>query len=252
MVERPLFQTEDGGSIPTSPLQKCHQRLVRERMAIVDAEQSLFGSWWKNLDVSIERAVIRKTNFETARHIIETYEWLGGMASNHYLYYGIYFENYCAGVVVFGSCTSRDLASSVCGRENADVVIQLQRGACVHWAHPHSASKLISHAIRDIGKTTSKRVVIAFSDPMAGEIGTVYQATNWIYCGLTAKRPDYYWKGGGRITSHGGKIDERMERRDRPRKHRYCIFTGPRKETDILRSSMLWPIFPYPKRSKEV
>lgn len=248
---RPRIQVEGEGSNPIPTLQKCHQRIMRERMAIIDAQQSLFGAWWKSIDISIEKAIVRRTNYETARHIIETYEWLGCMAANHHTYYGIYWDQFCGGVVVFGSCVSRDLAASPCGRENADRVIQLQRGACVHWAHPHAASKLISYSLKDIGATTDKRVVIAFSDPMAGEIGTVYQATNWFYCGLTAKRPDYYWRGGERITSHGGSIDERMERRVRPRKHRYCAFVGPKEDIQRYRAALIWPVLPYPKRNPQ-
>ena len=42
------------------------------------------------------------------------------------------------------------------------------------------------------------KYVIAFSDPEAGEIGTLYQATNWYYLGLgTTKHYDIYYKKGG-------------------------------------------------------
>jgi hypothetical protein len=28
-------------------------------------------------------------------------------------------------------------------------------------------------------------VFVAYSDPAANEVGTVYQASNWLYCGMT-------------------------------------------------------------------
>jgi hypothetical protein len=79
--------------------------------------------------------------------------------------------------------------------EYADRLLQLQRGACVHWAHHHAASRLIAYSLAEEEKRGT-RIVVAFSDPAAGEIGTVYQATNWLYCGFTEERPDYVDAGG--------------------------------------------------------
>ena len=124
-------------------------------------------------------------------------------------------------------------------------VIQLGRGACVHWAHPHSASKLISASLKEIEKR-GFNVVVAFSDPAAGEIGTVYQASNWLYCGMTAVRPDYYNADGKRMVGHF-QVDG-LTRRPRPQKRRYVYILGSKQERRFYRKKLLWPVLPYDKR----
>jgi len=230
---------------------KAWQRQIREKKALTDASANLFGAWWEEIDTSIEKAVCREVDFITARGIIEEYEWLGTMYPAAVCCFGIFFDGKLGGVIVFGAPTPPSLGSSVAGQSNTSKVVQLGRGACVHWAHPHSASKLIAFGLREIEKR-GYRIVIAFSDPEAGEIGTVYQATNWIYCGLTAVRPDYFDGNGKRITGCVGVIKPWMTKAPRKRKGRYVYLLGSKKERKELRGQLLWPLEPYPKRAVEV
>jgi hypothetical protein len=118
-------------------------------------------------------------------------------------HYGIYYDGYCAGVACYGYFQAMNTNggghpyTQYVGSSYAKKGIQLSRGACVHWAHPHSASKLIGGSLQLIKKMGYK-YVIAFSDPEAGEIGTVYQATNWHYLGFCKRGPyyDLYYKDG--------------------------------------------------------
>jgi hypothetical protein len=90
------------------------------------------------------------------------------------------------------------------------------------------------------------RVVVAFSDPTAGEIGTVYQASNWIYCGLTAVRPDYIDAAGNRMMGHF-KTDG-LTRTKRTRKRRYVYLLGSKAERKLYRKLLRWPVRQYQKR----
>src|SRR5260221_107121 len=56
-------------------------------------------------------------------------------------------------------------------------ILGLLRGACLHWAHPHSASKLIRRSMDLLPERY--RVITATVDRAAGEIGTVYQAAGF-------------------------------------------------------------------------
>jgi hypothetical protein len=60
-------------------------------------------------------------------------------------------------------------------------IIALLRGACLPWAHPHSASKLIRRSIDLLPGRI--RVVTATCCAAAGEIGTVYQAAGFDFIG---------------------------------------------------------------------
>ena len=66
----------------------------------------------------------------------------------------------------------------------------------MHWAPAHAASYLINRACKQLSSGPWKTekgvvrppayIVIAYSDVEAGEVGTVFQASNWSYCGPSA------------------------------------------------------------------
>ncbi len=92
----------------------------------------------------------------------------------------------------------------------------------------------------------------SYSDPDAGEIGTVYQASNWIYCGLTAKRPDYFLNGT-RWVGHMKKGDASiLQKGERTRKGRYIYVLGSKSERRAIKRELNWKQQPYPKRAAEV
>ena len=230
---------------------RCHQRRVRDAAALKEGAGNLFGDWWKGLVVNIKDAECRDISHIQAKKIIEKYEYLGTYCNAPIFAHGIYFENHLAGCVVFGAPSPPSIAASVVGKETAGAVIQLARGACVHWAHPHSASMLIASALKS-AQAKGYGCAVAFSDPDAGEIGTVYQATNWIYCGLTAKRPDYFNAKGERHTGpfKKGQV-KHLIKGDRTRKHRYVFLMGNKKQRKVMKENLKWGVWPYPKRAMQ-
>jgi hypothetical protein len=110
-------------------------------------------------------------------------------------------------------------------------------------------------------------VVVSYADTSMGHHGYIYQATNWIYTGLSAKRPDYKIKGlnlhSASITDSLGRTDKKegikqvtllrekygddfyME--DRARKHRYFYLLGDKKQRREMKSNLAYKIEPYPK-----
>ena len=164
---------------------KAYQRKIRDKEAKRDPRPV----------VGLENAIVVEISYEKAKELILKYEWLGNMGTTERSF-GLILDGELAGVVCFGKTGGTDTAKSVCGESWAQYVVTLCRGACCHWAHPHAASHLISAACRQMANsartTKSGRVVIpayifvAYSDVDAGEIGTVYQACNWLYCGKTS------------------------------------------------------------------
>jgi hypothetical protein len=163
---------------------KAWQRKIREKEAQKDPRPV----------VGLENAIVVEIAYEKAREIVLRYEWLGTW--NGERSFGLILNGELAGVFCFGKTAGTATAKSVCGESWAQYVVTLCRGACCHWAHPHSGSYLISAACRQMANsartTKSGRVVlpayifVAYSDTDAGEIGTVYQACNWLYCGKTS------------------------------------------------------------------
>jgi hypothetical protein len=161
---------------------KCHQRLVRESHEDGHPVPKDFST-----------ASVREIPHSVAKEFILKYEWLGNTGTTVRAF-GLFFGEELAAVECFGHPGSTAIWN-ICGEENADMVYWLARGACAHWAPPRSASSyLINRACEMMGapwKTRdgkdmpAKFVFLATADSDAGEIGTVYQASNWIYLGKT-------------------------------------------------------------------
>lgn len=140
--------------------------------------------------LDLKRAEVHPVSRRLATQIILKYEWLGTMAPTTH-HYGLFFGNWCAGVCCVSLSTggNRNVAREF-GLVQAEVAY-LARGAMVHWAPPHANSKLVAWTCRRVARDTSAKLIIAYADTDAGEVGTVYQACNWIYIGCG--EPTYQW-----------------------------------------------------------
>jgi hypothetical protein len=229
----------------TAMPRKAHQRVIRERLATADTAPPA---------ADISTAEVRTITTAEAKAIIEQYE---PMAAVCRFAFGIFFGDRCGGAVVYGDEYGENLG--IWDRYGyRGSIIALLRGACAHWAHPHSASKLIR---RSMDLLPARYVVItATVDAGAGEIGTIYQACGFDYVGTM--------RGGGRsLTRVNGKaLSERQAGRlagtqgpralarlgfdaiSVPRRARYFAFRGDRHERERNRSAIAHLLQPYPKR----
>jgi len=160
---------------------KAHQRVIRETEA--DAP-SLLGQWWNDVDTSLSVASVKEISSQKAAEVILRYEWLGSMPQAITRCFGFYHDGVLAGACVFAEKPGSNLGSDKTSQVPPDA-LYLARGACVHWAHPHAASWFISR----VGKLLSPCVILAYSDPAAGEVGTIYQALGWTYIGASIGGP---------------------------------------------------------------
>lgn len=154
---------------------KCYQRQLRDQYnALPPVGASL----------ELKQARVRPITRRLAKQVILKYEWLGTLPSVCTHYYGIFFGLHCGGVTCLGvgSKGANISAHQEWGLKHTELAY-LTRGACVHWAPPNTNSKLVSWTCRLIGQRTAARLVIAYADTDAGEIGTIYQASNWICVG---------------------------------------------------------------------
>jgi hypothetical protein len=247
---------------------KAHQRLIKEQAALTPEPDEHRK---RELASSFANAVVRKIDYATAKTVILKYEWLKNFGTTEFSF-GLYFGKYLAGVVCFGRTAGSNVTSSVAGGPNAQKAITLCRGACVHWAHEHSASYLISAACR-LMVAKGYNIFVGYADPEAGEIGTVYQSANWLYCGTTNptlkfRTPDGTVKDARLVHSYtrdrrGGRLAYRRTRAEQMRmmkeqgyefflggsKYRYVSVCGNRRTVRALRKALAWRVLPYPKRA---
>jgi hypothetical protein len=163
------------------------------------------------------------------------------------------------GVITYGTPPSSTLRSGIAGAENSGSVLELNR-LCLLNNKKNEASFLVARSLRML---PSGKIIISFADTEQGHVGYVYQASNFGYYGLSAKRTD--WKVKGKEHLHGqtiadefrGVADRVKAMRDkygddfylkpRSRKHRYIYITGKQKHKII--TLIKYKKLPYPKSS---
>lgn len=176
--------------------------------------------------------------------------------------WGLYLNGDLQGVVTFGVPSSAPLRSGIAGDEFALSVLELNR-LVLKDNRKNEASRLVGFALREIGKTIGDKIIVSFADPQYGHVGYVYQACNFLYTGLSAKRTD--WTIRGREHLHGqtiadefrgvknrseamrGKYGDDFYLRERPRKHRYIYLVGRKSFKKRAIQELRYEIEPYPK-----
>lgn len=138
-------------------------------------------------------ATVREISYAEAKAFILKYEWLGNMGTTARCF-GLFFGDELGAVECLGHPGSEGI-KNICGKEHEDKIYWVARGACAPWVPDRgAASYLIARACELMGQpwTTAKGnpmpakfAFLATGDTDAGEIGQVYQASNWLYLGRT-------------------------------------------------------------------
>ena len=189
----------------------------------------------------------------------ETYQWL---LEKHYAKripqimhsFGLYIDGALKGVVTYGIPASPALCMGICGKEYSDKVLELNR-LCLMENNKNESSFLVSHSIQLLPKPT---IVVSYADTSQGHVGYVYQATNFLYTGLSANRVDWTIKGmehkHSKTISDGMTLESIKEKygddfyyTERSRKHRYIFFHGSKTDKKIMRKLLKYNVEPYPK-----
>jgi hypothetical protein len=124
----------------------------------------------------------------------------------------------------------------------------------------NSESKVLGVALRSLKRDTSLKFVLAYSDPAAGHLGIIYQATNWLYTGLSTATP-LYDIGDGTL-HHSRSLAHQLGSHSiryltlqginakaipQSAKHRYIYFLD-----ESWHSRLGVPVLPYPKKERDI
>ena len=95
------------------------------------------------------------------------------------------------GACMFGYIAGNPKAMCVCkGIDEPAKYRELMRLVLLDEVPKNSESKFIGYCLRWLKKNTEIVALVSFADPKFGHVGTVYQATNWIYTGIQKQDRD--------------------------------------------------------------
>jgi hypothetical protein len=171
-----------------------------------------------------------------AAQFIRRHEWLGNLSQYTTHWFGAYHGNVLAGVLLFNLPNA---FSKLLGEDTPNIERLISRGACISWSPKNLASSFIMWSINWMVQNTQYRLFTAYSDPMAKELGTVYQACNFYYLGQTAGANVRY------INPYSGKIVSDRFFRQRSAYRRFCKELNIEWQSNWCDSTrMLWENVP--------
>lgn len=160
--------------------------------------------------------------------------------------FGLYRGNILEGVLTVGKPASPYLCDGICGKEYSDRVYELNR-LCVSEGLPkNTLSFFVSGCLRRLnnGGHPEGLILVSYADSAWGHHGYIYQATNWLYTGMTKERTDIGFEDGKHSRHYSKEIDY-SNRKFRSSKFRYVTFLGRKKRE--FRRALKYEIMPYPK-----
>lgn len=181
------------------------------------------------------------------------------MTKYHYLHrrvttsycYALYYDNDLAGMVTYTK-PRISLAHTISDNATKDNTLELSRLYIKDYVSqniPNITSKFVGWTLRQL-KQVGNWYIISFADSGMHHIGAIYQATNFLYCGMT-KRGNYAWNGYGK---HGGHWEKGKYYRYKiisSKKYRYIKFIGSKSFKKHARKGLKFKVESYPKADSE-
>jgi hypothetical protein len=171
--------------------------------------------------------------------------------------FGLYLNGFLEGVITFGYPATPFISRGICGKEYEENVLELSRLVINSGVPKNSASFLIANSIKLLPEKF--KIIISYADSSLHHIGYVYQATNFIYTGLTIPMKEWKMEGTNlhsqnvckSLDLESRKKNDKFKQVYRPQKHRYLLFRGNKKEKEILKKNLKYSIKSYPKDKPE-
>ena len=197
---------------------------------------------------------VRPIPAKIAKEIIVRNHYLHSVPGGTHMTFGVFLEHRLMGAMALG-VGPFNAYRLVEGAAPADC-LTLSRLWLSEELPKNSESRVLGVVLRSLRKHTNLKFLLSYADPAQGHLGTIYQATGWIYTGLSQAMPLYDLGDGkarhSRSLAHGyGTHSVRhfqhkgvtIEVINQPPKHRYVYFLDP-----MWRGKLKAPKLPYPKR----
>lgn len=156
--------------------------------------------------------------------------------------FGLYNLNILVGILTIGKPASPNLCDGICGAEFSKYVYELNRLCVNDGLEKNALSYFVSKSIKAINEDI---ILVSYADTLYNHHGYIYQATNWLYTGITKERTDIGFEDGKHSRHYDKSINKEMFRKYRSAKHRYVFFIG--KMRKVFNKNLKYQIKPYPK-----
>lgn len=126
---------------------------------------------------------IKAVSYQMAMRLVIEKHYLHRKAPCSFAF-GLFDNEKIVGIICYGTPSSAPLRSGICGPAEKNNVIELTRLWVCDSVGKNGESYLIGNTI----PLVNKEIIVSFAEINQGHVGTVYQATNWIYTGTVSKK----------------------------------------------------------------
>ena len=202
---------------------------------------------------ALQRLEVKPIPFRVVKTLMVRHHYLHSMPGGTQLAFGVFDGELLVGALTLGV-----------GPKNA---YRLVKGAKPHacmmltrfWLSdglpPNAASRVIGVVLRALRRNTDLGFLVTYADPEYGHVGTIYQATGWVYTGLS--QPAWLLDLGDGIPRHTRSVGHAFGTRSikhfaacgvpirvigQKAKHRYVYFIDP-----VLRDRLRVPAQSFPR-----
>lgn len=170
--------------------------------------------------------------------------------------FGLYKNDVLRGVITYGKPVGKDLCICICGEKYKSEVTELNR-LVLQYNEKNEASFLVANSFKLLPKPL---IIVSYADSNQNHNGYVYQATNFIYTGLSNKRSKFTINGKaihertlGGTKQRGNLTREQFFKKYNVKtskqlgKHRYIYFLGNKHQKKQRLNDLQLKQYPYPK-----
>lgn len=183
---------------------------------------------------------IKPVNQQTALFAVKNWHYSRVMPSIKLVRLGVFEDAKFVGVVIFSNGASPHLGTSL-GLDQTEIC-ELTRVALDK--HDAPVSQILAACLKILKRSNpGLRCVASFADPKEGHKGSIYQANNWVFTGLSTSVTEYFIQGRWRHTRNSfyHKDKATAPTRKSPGKFRYLFPLDKDMRRKVLRLALPYP-----------
>ena len=225
--------------------------VVSVRVSTVSLQGTGAGS---SPSTTLHSIKVQPVPFVAAKRLLMRHHYLHSLPGGTMLSFGVFLGDRLLGVITFGAGPQMT-HSLVTGAKRGDC-LALTRLWISDELPANSESRTLGVILRSLKRYTHIKFLVTYADPAYSHTGTIYQATGWLYTGLSEATPSYD-VGDGKAThsrsfgqiygSHSLKYlatrGVKVKVVPQTAKHRYIYFLDP-----SWRLKLRTQVLPYPKK----
>ena len=196
---------------------------------------------------------VRKVTTKECHDLILNVHYAHRLPSISYAY-GLFDGNEMVGCCTFGKPASYTLCNGVCGEEYSKIVYELNR-LVLKYNKPNEASFFIAKCYKLLPKPM---IIVSFSDYEQNHQGTIYQATNHLFTGVSPRQKYYKLKTTSETKGYRRRArmpkakiikeygEDFVEEYYSTNKNRYVMLLGSKVQKKQMLKALKYTIMKYP------